>query len=294
MIFEAGFLPRLSSRRSVYGDFSTPRQRWYFIRDIQDEKATSETFAFEKFENLSDQEAEAAIREVAPTDYPGAASAIYAAAAQKENKSRWGEKMPRYITQIEWLASTFPDSHIVHILRDPRDVAASICRAGWEGSLRRAAQRWKTTVSEGRRQARSVEDERYHEVKYETLLQNPTETTKRLARRLDIAFDSEMVKGTPGNIPDSHREAHPDLFSKLDQPIDPSRAYAWKREMSPSEVADVESVAAPLMKELGYDITGAKPPIAVQGVRWCKDKAVPLARKLKPLARKVRRAIQSI
>ncbi|WP_423824962.1 sulfotransferase [Salinibacter ruber] len=34
MIFEAGFLPRLVEHTSVYGDFSEPRQRWYFVRDL--------------------------------------------------------------------------------------------------------------------------------------------------------------------------------------------------------------------------------------------------------------------
>lgn len=194
--------------------------------------------------------------------------------------------MPRYISQIEWLASAFPDSHIVHIIRDPRDVAASVCRAGFEDSLRDAAERWKDSVSEGRKQVRSVDDSRYHEVKYEELLQDPSGTSRRLAQRLDIAFDSEMTEGTAGsrNVPRSHREAYPDLFSKLDQPIDPSRAYVWKREMSRKEIADVEGVAASLMEKLDYEITGAELPISVRGVRWCRNRVGPLVRKLKQAA----------
>lgn len=276
MIFEAGFLPRLETYSSDYGDFSTPQQRWYFIRDIQREKATSRTFAFEKFENMSAQEAEAALREVAPTDYPGAARAFYSAAAKKEGKGRWGEKMPRYITQIEWLASTFPDSHIVHIIRDPRDVAASMYRAGFEENLHDAAERWAKRVSAGREQGQNVEETRYHEVKYETLLKAPTETSKRLAQSLHIEFDSGMTEGTAGgeDIPGPHRKSYPDLFSKLDQPIDPSRAYAWKRELTRREIAEVEKVAGSVMKMLGYEVTGARIPFSTQCKRWCRDKVM--------------------
>jgi hypothetical protein len=276
MIFEAGFLPRLEARSSDYGDFATPRQRWYFIRDIQLEEATSRTFAFEKFEKLSAQEAEAALRDVAPTDYQGAARALYSAAARKEGKERWGEKMPRYITQVEWLATTFPDSHIVHIIRDPRDVAASMCRAGFEESLHDAAERWAARVSEGRRQGRVVGKGRYHEIQYEKLLQNPTETVQSLADGLGIAFDSEMTQGTAGgeDIPTSHRDSYPGLFAKLDQPIDPSRAYAWKREMVRQEIAEVEKAAGPVMKKTGYGVTGAQIPFWKRCKGWGKEKTL--------------------
>jgi hypothetical protein len=282
MIFEAGFLPRLESLSSDYGDFSAPRQRWYFIRDIQREKATSRTFAFEKFESLSDQEAELALREAAPTNYRGAANAIYSAAARKEGKGRWGEKMPRYITQVEWLATMFPDSHIVHIIRDPRDVAASMCRAGFEESLHDAAERWAARVAEGRRQGRTVES-RYHEVQYEKLLQNPTETVKSLAECLGIAFDSEMTQGTSGgeDIPESHRKSYPGLFAKLDQPIDPNRAFAWKRELVHQEIAEIEKVANSVMKKVGYKATGYKVSFWKKRKEWAREKALAVILKIK-------------
>jgi hypothetical protein len=291
MIFEAGFLPRLSSRKTDYGDFSAPRQRWYFIRDIQREKATSRTFAFEKFDNLSDQEAESALQQAAPTDYQGAAAAIYAASARKDGKDRWGEKMPEYILQVEWLASTFPNSSIVHIIRDPRDVAASIRRAGWKDSLHEAATYWKKRVSEGRAQSRSIASNRYHEVRYEKFLQNPAEVTMHLAECLDLKISTKVLSGSGRDkarcLPESHREAYPELFSKLWQPIDPSRAYAWRREMSRREIAEVESIAAPLMEELGYKVTGAQVPFSKQCREWLRDKAKIVTSKLQEMVQSI-------
>lgn len=281
MIFEAGFIPRLEEHSSIYGDFSESRQRWYFIRDLQREKATSKTFAFDKFENLTDEDVERAIRNVAPTDYRGAVDALYSAAAQKDGKSRWGEKMPRYILQVSWLASTFPGSQIVHIVRDPRDVAASICRAGWEKNLRDAATYWKKRVVAGRNQGYSIDDGRYHEINYERLLQSPVKTLEELSECLGVQFTSEMVKNESSGteaLPAAHREAHTELFSKLDRPIDPYRGYAWKREMTRREIADVEDVAAPVMEKFGYEVSRSKVPTLRRLKRWAKGKLVPVGR----------------
>ncbi|MCS4119437.1 hypothetical protein GGP60_003135 [Salinibacter ruber] len=253
-------------------------------RDLQREKATSKTFAFDKFENLTDEDVERAIRNVAPTDYRGAVDALYSVATQKDGKSRWGEKMPRYVLQVSWLASTFPDSQIVHIVRDPRDVAASICRAGWKRTLRDAAEYWKERVTEGRRQGRLVDGDRYYEVKYEMLLRNPTETLQELAGHLDIQFRSGMVENdnsADDTLPEAHREAYGELFSSLDRPIDPSRAGAWEREMPQRDIADVESVTAPIMEEFGYEVSGASVPLRTKGARWLKGKVIPFGRWIK-------------
>jgi hypothetical protein len=270
MIFEAGFIPRLKDRADDYGDFSEPQQRWYFLRDLQREEATSQTVAFEKFENLTAEEAELSIRNAAPTDYRGAVDALYSAASRKENKSRWGEKMPRYVLHISWLASTFPDSHIVHIIRDPRDVAESIRRAGWQ-NLRDAAESWKERVAVGREEGRQVEEGRYHEVKYEELLNKPKKTLESLASKIKINFSKRMLRvesSSGSTIPESHLEAHDGLFNNINKPIDKSRSQSWKREMTEREVSEIESVAAPVMKKVGYKLSGAKVPFWVRGVRW--------------------------
>ena len=40
------------------------------------------------------------------------------------------------------------------------------------------------------------------------------------------------------------------------KPPDPSRLARWKQDMDPADVAAFESVAAPLLRELGYEVIG--------------------------------------
>lgn len=289
MIFEAGFLPCLVKHASDYGDFSQARHRWYFIRDLQREEATSKTFAFDKFEELTDEEAESAIRETAPTNYIGAASSIYSAAARKENASRWGEKMPRYISNIDWLASSFPNCHIVHIIRDPRDVAASICRAGWRSNLNDAASYWRERVSTGREQGQSIQEGRYHEVHYEALVQSTEEVLRYLTEKLGIRFNSSMTatETATDTLPSKHQEAYPQLFASLSGSVDSTKAYRWKREMNDQEIAEVEEVAASLMIQLGYEPSGAKVPLVTRGMRWGSERLIFLGKKVKKVLKSI-------
>jgi len=50
---------------------------------------------------------------------------IFGAWAQKENKPRWGDKTPQYVTEMPVLSELFPGCKFIHIIRDGRDVALS-------------------------------------------------------------------------------------------------------------------------------------------------------------------------
>ncbi|MGD1901412.1 MAG: sulfotransferase [Geitlerinemataceae cyanobacterium] len=56
----SAFIPALSERAEVYGDFSQVHQRYFFIRDLQLAPATTQYFSFDIF-CLSPETAEAAL-----------------------------------------------------------------------------------------------------------------------------------------------------------------------------------------------------------------------------------------
>lgn len=62
MLFEVEFVPHLVSSEEEYEDLSEVQQRWYFVRDVQCREATSEAFAFDKIEGVSENEAEKVLR----------------------------------------------------------------------------------------------------------------------------------------------------------------------------------------------------------------------------------------
>ncbi|MEL7835183.1 sulfotransferase [Fodinibius sp. Rm-B-1B1-1] len=278
MTLESGFIPDLYPKKDSYGDFSTSKQRWFFIRDLQTTNATSNTIAFDIFE-LTDKQAEQSIREAAPTDYAGAINALFSKTAEQKGKSRWGNKTPKYVHNIDLLVDLFPDAKIIHILRDPRDVAASIKKVGWTHTIKEAAQFWNDRVSDGL-EGRTLGEDSYYELKYESLLKQPDQTLKNLYDWLNIDFSEEVVDQYQEDRDRMSVEKHKDLFDLIGKPIDPSRAYAWKKSMSKADIAEIEQVNRELIQKLDYELCDYYIPLSRKLYRGTFDFMINVGQKL--------------
>ena len=95
---------------------------------------------------------------------------------------RWGDKYPQYADgdlDPEALATIdrlFPESQYVHIIRDPRAVVASIVSKGWL-DFDEAIKAWRAFVTHGR-DLRFLGNGRYHELRYEGLIQDAVATVE--------------------------------------------------------------------------------------------------------------------
>jgi len=278
MTLESGFIPDLYEKRHDYGNFTEPKQRWFFIRDLQTTNATSNTVAFDIF-GLTDMQAENSIKQAAPTNYAGAIDALFSETAQTNNKSRWGNKTPKYVHSIGLLVELFPKAKIIHLIRDPRDVAASIKRVGWTHTIKEAATFWNKRVSDGLK-GRKFDDNTYYELKYESLLEQPDKTLEDLYNWLDIDFSTEVIDQYQQDKNRTSIEKHKDLFDLIGKPIDKSRAYAWKKSMSKADIAEIEQVNKDLIQKLHYELSGFRVPVGRKIYRWTFDFMISIGQKL--------------
>ena len=183
---------------------------------------------------------------------------------------RLAEKTPSNSFILPFLARTFPDSRFVHIVRDGRDAVASHLKQPWllAGSLatgrreptgyrygpdarfwvekHRRAEFESTsdlarTIWSWRRhteaalEGRTLGRTRYHELRYEELVNRPAEAGERLLDFLGIH--------TPAS-----RAA---LLEALT--VAESRSVGrWHDELGAEQLAEVEKEAGELLRELGY------------------------------------------
>ena len=268
---ETEFLVPLQKNQALYGDFSQPYQRHFFIRDLQTNQATSKTKTFPMFE-LTVAEAETALEAASPTDFAGASKAIFQTSVRKKNKPRWGDKTPHQIQNIAFLAQAFPDAQFVHVIRDGRDVAISMRKAGWlRGNIQAIAQYWQQQVKAGIVAGKALKNsqDRYYEVYYEQLLQFPEATLQDLCSWLELEYIPQMLEyyhDANSNI----QPEHSNLFKLTKKPLDRSRVYAWKRELSRLDIADFETIAGDLLQTLGYELKGAKVYFWIKLIRAIK------------------------
>lgn len=283
VVQESGFLDRLRANAPLYGDCTSARERWFLVRDLQTTAATSKTTSFDAL-GLAADDAERALADAAPTDFAGAATALFDASARAAGKSRWGDKTPRYVLDLPWLAEAFPTARFVHVIRDARDVVASMRKAGWHADCRAAAKHWVDRVRAGRDAGASLGADRYREVTFEALSTAPEATITALCDWLALPYEPAMLefhRDAGSQLPNAHAELH----WRTSTPVDASRAFAWRAQMRRRDVADVEQVAGALLTELDYPRTSHPVPLWLRCSRACLRAVLPLVERIRDRVR---------
>jgi hypothetical protein len=187
---------------------------------------------------------------------------VMEAIARKQGAQRWAECTPLHLLYLPLIKKLIPDALVIHIIRDGRDVAASLHRIGWISPLRWDRARaflapaifWRWIVSKGRRYGRDMNGD-YMEVHYEELVQNPRETLSKIGRFIDHDLEYDRVQQVAlGSVHNPNSS-----FRGDGKETEASTIGRWKRMFDPSQVRDIESSVGDLLVETGYTLeTSAK------------------------------------
>jgi hypothetical protein len=169
------------------------------------------------------------------------------------------EQSPETAFVLSAVLTAYPRAAVVHMIRDPRDVASSLIQKGWlragrpgrddvgepygqhprfwveperrdefdaAGEARRAAWAWRRYVTAAR-----VAPSSTVEVRYEVLAVDPETATEPLA---------------------AHIGADPVLLTEALRGMHAESVGRWHRNLTSAQVDEVEAEAGELMMELGY------------------------------------------
>lgn len=188
--------------------------------------------------------------------------------AEQRGKTIWAEKTPdhfMYIPIIKWL---FPEARIVAIVRDPRDVHASLAKLPWNrGNALNHALQWRGYQSLAR-QFRARYDGSFVDVRFEDLISNPTGTVRALCDRLDLEFESSMIE-RHGEELIFDPKAEP-WKQEVSQSINPNNHGKWKKTLTPAEVALFSRVCGKYLKAWDYEVPDpdSAPGPMVRDLEW--------------------------
>jgi Sulfotransferase family len=160
----------------------------------------------------------------------------------EEETPRLAERTPLHVLHLDLISEIYPDARIVHIVRDGRDVARSIASQRWGPvGIREAASEWRTSVRSAREAGMS--SNRYREVRYEALLEDPAPIIRDLYAWLELPVDDQII-----------RTATAEARAPVNLGSDPSGigAAKWRDAYTASELEAFEEVAGDLLDDLGY------------------------------------------
>jgi hypothetical protein len=253
--YESHFIPRYQAELASFGDLHDEANVLRLINKILDEDIVKLWD-----HHFDPQRIMGRLRE---KSLAGVIDAIYTDYAEGHGKVRWGDKS-YYLDQLPIINSLFPDAQFIHIIRDGRDVAASILKLSWgPPNLIAVAEWWNNHVWLGRRLGAILGPERYFEIRYEDLVEDPAGKLGEICEFLKEEYSPAMLdyhKAAKSAIPSEWQHQH----HNVDAPPQKNRAYAWKREMDPIDVAVFGRYAGRVLAEVGYEV----PAVQVNRLRY--------------------------
>jgi len=241
--FESGFIPVFFGRLAEYGSLTEPSNAERLLNDICLHPKVDKG-------GLVPDVAAVLSRRIA--SYRDLVDAIFREYAKRKGKARWGDKTPAYITEVETIASIFPEARLIHVVRDGRDVALSLGGLNWGSRhIPRIAQdwRWKTVLAH---KVGTVLGDRFLEVRFEDIVRDAEGELRRICEFLGEPFDPAVLAYSAS----AESEMPPDSMQwhrTSTRPPDPAKVYEWKRRMPIADRILFEAAAGDALELFGYE-----------------------------------------
>lgn len=199
--------------------------------------------------------------ELSMPGFSGVLGGLYKHFAIREGKDRWGDKSPINTQHIKSLAKNVEGSQFIHIIRDGRDAAQSFHRR-WGYSPMHTIWRWRKMVSAARRAGLELPAERYLEVHYESLTDQPAKEMERICDFLGLGFEPAVTDSSMRMMDEENPDATSGTIVR--------NSEKWRRYFSTGQIRKLERIAGSLLEELGYsvDTAGSQEPSAMRRNWW--------------------------
>lgn len=186
--------------------------------------------------------------------------------ASRQGKQRWAEKTPGNIAHIDRIWKAWPDAQIIHIIRDPRDIFASLVEAKKWDSADEFADRWAATVGRGERLLAQLKPstQSYLAIRYESLIRVPGATMQRVTEFLREPWEP-AVASFSGKAEDFDKVLEATgkastTLERLKEPLTGERVGIWPQVLSKAQLADIQqAVAARGFADLYERVTTERP-----------------------------------
>ncbi len=241
--FESNFIVDTARRIDEYGDLRDRKNLRRLLDDIAEDSFVARGGL------IVDKEK---ILAFSPDTYPELIRSIYTVYAASHGKTRWGDKDPAYVTDLDVIHELFPDCRIIHIVRDGRDVASSLMGLDWGSrNIPRLARDWQWKVTLAHKMGAMIPDQ-YLEVRYEDLVRSPQACLEEICDFVGERYDDAMLRyheEASKSMPSDSLKYHASSIS----PPDPAKIQMWKSKMTPSDQMIYEQIAGETLNDFGYE-----------------------------------------
>lgn len=245
-----------------YGDLSKTSSKQKFLSDW----LRSRQF---KRSGLTIKEFSALLFDKNTSSYTLLLSKFMRLIADKQNCQRWVDSTPGYAFYLKQIAEHFPNSKVVHVIRDGRAVALSLAKLGWSGintnsfdkALCYSAIKWEKSILAART-SKDLLGDRYHEIQYEKLVKNPEQEQKLLSEFLGLttklSYENGISRIRSLEQHSTLKKQTNSAFSDMSAGLSIQAVNRWKSALTQTQIRKIESLVGDRLIQLGYTINTEK------------------------------------
>jgi hypothetical protein len=172
----------------------------------------------------------------------------------REGVEHWVEKTPNTEHFTDQLFQAWPEAKCIHVIRDPRDVHATLRRrADIAFSPRTTVHNWRRSFDRAQENRARYGEANYLILRYEDLVGDSEATISRIQKFLSIQGDPSLLRPSwvGGNVEWDSNSPNRDYSS-----ITPKSLGKWKafEEEHPSEIRLIERMLQKRMHHAGYSL----------------------------------------
>ncbi|MEA2581534.1 MAG: hypothetical protein QOE83_2426 [Actinomycetota bacterium] len=223
-------------------------------------------------------------------DYSDAMRRLYATYADSRGKRRYADKTPAFLLRMGLIDRLFPESVFIHLVRDGRDVAASLLEMPFGPSrLGQAAVVWHRWNSRGSISGAQLGPDRYMVLRYEDLVAQPRAALERVCGFIDLDLRDDMLdhRGYDTHLPMRESVHH----ASLDRPLTPN-IRNWRTTLGARDAALFDAIAGESLDRFGYERATAEVGPAVRARAVWEWTAFEATRNMKRTVRDVKAGVR--
>jgi hypothetical protein len=242
---ETQFNHYIYSRRTAFGDLRNEDNRCRLVKEYLStsrmRRSGIETAGLE----------ERLLRD--GTSYASLFASLMEHFAESEGKQRCGEKTPQHALLTETFCEWYPGAAIIHLVRDPREVVASLQRVPWaSNSVVVNTRMWIDCNLAARKSSNRPE---YLMVRYQNLVSQPEQELARICGHLHEDYSPSML------VPAEETTSYSSWSQRAKAPVTSERLGKWREQLTEQDVELVEWVAGPHLESFGYKRSTTSPSL---------------------------------
>lgn len=174
--------------------------------------------------------------------------------AEREGKSRWGDKSLNTEKYAAEILASYPGVRILHMVRDPRDrYASSLVR--WKsrrGGVGAGTAEWLASVNLAQ-QFEDADQGQYRTVTYEELVTRPEEVVRSICKFINEEYTPEMM--AMGGAPSLTEKGFNSSYGPMNEvKISTGSIGRYVDVLKPTEIEFIQEVAEAEMGRYGYSL----------------------------------------